>query len=103
MTSHETTKVGAEDEWCLVDASGATASGETARSTLASGQALTEADAAWLRAHQHRKVLDARVRIIGVAARAPEDGHQVRVTIMERAVSKHSNSKRRCKGKTRFS
>lgn len=30
---------------------------------------LTEADAAWLHAHQHRKVLDARVRVLGVAAR----------------------------------
>lgn len=30
---------------------------------------LTEADASWLRAHQHRKVLDARVRVLRVAAR----------------------------------
>ena len=31
--------------------------------------ALTYDDSAWLQAHQHRKVLDARVRIVGVAAR----------------------------------
>ena len=35
----------------------------------------TEADAAWLSRHQHRKVLDPRVRVIGVGARAVDDGH----------------------------
>ena len=35
----------------------------------------TDADAAWLEKHQHRKVLDPRVRITGVAARAEDDGH----------------------------
>lgn len=37
--------------------------------------AFTQEDAAWLSQHQHRKVLDPRVRITGVAARSPADGH----------------------------
>jgi hypothetical protein len=37
----------------------------------------TPEDAAWLLRHQHRKVLDARVRIMAVAARAPADNHPI--------------------------
>jgi len=32
-------------------------------------------DASWLLKHQHRKILDARVRILGVASRDQTDGH----------------------------
>ena len=42
---------------------------------MSSESTFTDKDAAWLQAHQHRKVLDARVRIIGVAARDPSDDH----------------------------
>ena len=37
--------------------------------------AFTHHDAAWLEKHQHRKILDPRVRITGVAARSEDDGH----------------------------
>ena len=42
---------------------------------LPSESPFTPEDAAWLLMHQHRKVLDARVRITGVAARDAADGH----------------------------
>lgn len=36
-------------------------------------ESFTQADEAWLRQHQHRKILDSRTRIIGVAARSSSE------------------------------
>jgi hypothetical protein len=49
--------------------------GSSSRASALEGSVFGASDAEWLRKHQHRKILDARVRIIGVAARDAADGH----------------------------